>query len=91
MRLYHRTDEAGKAGIEFEGFAVTATDKQSVGHSWFAGTKESPTARGAGWWVIVELPDDVAESHRHDQFSYRLPFDLVNQYAPFTYEAFEPS
>jgi hypothetical protein len=91
MRLYHRTDDAGKAGIEHEGFAVTALDPESVGHSWFAGTKESPTARGTRWWVIVELPDDVAEAHRYDQFNYRLPFAVVNSYAPFTYEPYEPS
>jgi hypothetical protein len=93
--LYHSTSEAGKIGIEHEGFA--RDDRHCPKGSWFHSPKPRPDEVVAtwkqDWWVMVELPDDVAAlyHHRFDDGTYYdgvycVPWDVLNQYRPFRYE-----
>jgi hypothetical protein len=102
MLLYHSTDATAKARIQQEGFTV-AHNKKEQGKSWFHTKKgEHRVAAGLGWWVLVEMPDDVADEwlypyggagedtteldRRFPQ--YHIPFDVVNEHGPFDYEPF---
>ncbi|WP_454859093.1 hypothetical protein [Promicromonospora soli] len=94
VRLYHATTDAGRAGIEADGFAISHVG-DSEGQSWFRAWKANDATPGRGtWWVIVTLPDDVAEQHVYPpdaQFDirlrkYRVPWDVLNAHRPFEYE-----
>ena len=89
MRLYHATDDVGKAGIEAQGFAVSHLP-DSVGCSWFYSSTEQPQlASRGGWWVIVKLPGRIAAQYRyeHDPNMYCVPWSVINAYRPFEYES----
>jgi hypothetical protein len=94
MFLYHSTDDDGKAGIERAGFAVSH-DRRYPNGNWFFGTKVGAhIGRGQDWWVIVDLPDEVAHKYADPdgtgepalQDYYQIPFYVVNACAPFRYE-----
>jgi hypothetical protein len=102
MLLYHSTNDTGKAGIEREGFAV-ATNRLEQGKAWFHPHKrELEAVARHGWWVIVDMLDDVANEYLYKYGSegedtseldrrfpkYHIPFDVVNAYQPFRYEPF---
>lgn len=102
MILCHLTDDEHKKGIERRGFAESGP-RDSQGHSWFWGCEESarrevrPYHR---WLVMVDIPDDVAAQHEgridpedptSDRYldTYFVPFDVVNQYQPFSFVAID--
>ena len=90
MRLCHRTDQAGRDGIEAEGFrqpdppdgpAWTSPERERV---WFAISKEvaRQTCWRSGWWVWIEVPDETPE-HELDngeryEGNYALSIGFVN-------------
>jgi hypothetical protein len=94
VHLFHATGEDEKAGIESDGFRVShVLDCQ--GHSCFADTREGAvaTARARTWLIVVEITDELAEAHRFlldddEPYPgvYRLPFEVVNALAPFSFE-----
>jgi len=92
MLLYHSTDPPGRAGIEGAGFALSHL-RDSPGASWFIDSRNPlvPTGR-VGWWVIVDLPDDVAEAYREpDDDGLRsdlfcVPWHVANAHRPFRFE-----
>lgn len=95
MRLYHATYDAGRAGIEAEGFGISHVG-DSNGQTWFRAWKanDATPGRPTTWWVIVTLPDDVAGQHVYPPDArlgirlrkYLVPWDLLNAYRPFEYE-----
>lgn len=88
MHIFHSTDDAGREAIERKGFAVTFQGDHS-GDSWFALFRDRQvTASRKGWWVVVEMPEEVVRAHHEppDPYKVRIPFSVVNQYGPFAYE-----
>ena len=90
MRLFHRTDQAGRDGIEAKGFRQSdppvgpAWDSPERGIVWFASSKEvaRDTCWRSGWWVWIEVPDDTLEYDVGDgepyTGNYALSIDCVN-------------
>jgi hypothetical protein len=64
MLLHHSTDEQGKVGIEQEGFRGSR-QPHSAGHVWMSGSRQWPSTSRREWWVLAELPDEVAKRFRH--------------------------
>jgi hypothetical protein len=97
VRLYHSTDDVGKAGIEQHGFARSVTP-DLPGRSCFTPTKSHPLTERQGWWVVVDIPNAEAESYqfrysdgRVDPYTFAIPFDAINQYqADFIFEPADP-
>lgn len=93
MLLFHATDEAGRRGIEAEGFAVSH-QKDSPGAAYLSDARDDPQlASRDGCWVIVDLPDEVAQEYLYTfddgtvyEGVYRVPWNVLNAYRPFTYE-----
>jgi hypothetical protein len=96
--LYHSTHEAGKIGIQTEGFGLSHVEDHPVA-SWFCAHQDPVIGDGPGWWVIVEVPDDVAAAHQFNAFHFApcrfqlsdvefflIPWDVVNRYRPFRFE-----
>jgi hypothetical protein len=96
--LYHSTDEAGKIGIETKGFGLSHTAEFPEA-SWFCAHKDPLIGSSVGWWVIVEMPDDVAAAHQFEAFHFvpshfqlsdveffLIPWNVVNRYRPFQFE-----
>jgi len=90
MRLCHRTDQAGRVGIEAKGFRQKdppdgpAWNSAERGIVWFASSKEvaAETCWRSGWWVWIEVPDDTPEYDLGDgevyPGNYALNIDYVN-------------
>lgn len=90
MKLCHRTDQAGRDGIEAEGFKQSnppigpSWDSPDRGIVWFASSKEvaCKTCWRSGWWVWIDVPDDTPEHKLSDgepyPGNYALPIDYVN-------------
>lgn len=94
MRLFHGTDDDGARSIRSDGFARSDVD-DSHEQSWFAETRDgaATASRKVRWFVIVNIPDDIAERHRYrfdDGTAYLgnflIPWRVVNGYQPFTFE-----
>lgn len=98
MKLYHYTDDDGVAGIRADGFAGSQVP-DSRGREWLSADPAlGPIARGRDWVVVVEIPDDLAEQHRH-RFedgepyldNYLVPIEVLNAHRPFDYRRITPS
>jgi hypothetical protein len=93
MRLYHATDDVGKAGIEQQGFARSIT-ADTPDRCWFTSSQDHPLTTRQGWWVVVDIPDEEAETYRHsysdgrlDPYSFAIPFAAINRHrASFIFE-----
>ena len=98
MKLWHRTDQAGRDGIGAEGFceqdppAGPAWDSPERGLVWFASSKEvgRETCWRCGWWVSVEVPDGTPEYDLGDAEPYTGNYALDIDYANTLEMAFEP-
>ena len=94
MELFHATDREGKEGIAESGFGVSHLPDSHC-KSWFSTVKKEASAtasRRSEWFVIVDMPNDVAERHRDPEveYLYEIPWDVVNQYRPFRFEQTNP-
>ena len=93
MLLYHGTDEAGRDGIERQGFARSDLADSPHG-SWLVASKDDPQAATRGTWrVVVDLPDHVAAQYECalDDGSiyagvYYVPWTVLNEHRPFTFQ-----
>jgi hypothetical protein len=91
--LFHVTDTPGRNGIDAVGFAISYT-ADTPGEAWLTDNRDALTAASANatkaqeWWVVVDLPDDVAEAYRWVDDLFSIPFEVVNRYRPFTFAAF---
>ena len=93
MKLCHRTDQAGRDGIEANGFRQKdppegpAWNSPDRGVVWFASSKNAAAevCWRAGWWVWTDVPDDNSEYGLAGGESYpgkyALPIDYVNTLA----------
>lgn len=88
MRLYHATDADGVAGIRRTGFAKSHL-RDSQESSWFSAnpTEAVALSRGGGWFVVVDLPTEVAEPYRYSfedgqgyLDTFLVPWAVVNEY-----------
>lgn len=91
MILFHSTDEAGKIGIEAEGFAKS-DHLPSEGKSWFFDEPSPWTAARRGWFVQVRIPLEVAlpfadlrSDLRHVPSRFEIPWQVVNLFQPFAF------
>jgi len=55
--------------------------------------KDDPLVASRGWWVIVDMPEEVAKRYRHRldagewyDDNYLVPWTVVNRYEPFRFE-----
>ncbi len=91
VKLWHRTNQQGRDGIEAEGFRHSDPDDggpvwtaDDGGKVWFADSKKvaRQTCVRTGWWVWIEVPDDTPVHLHHDgkpfTGNYRLPLAYVN-------------
>lgn len=89
VMLFHVTDDAGKRGIQKMGFGVSRTP-DSPRSAWLRDDQHHPQLTNVvgEWWVIVEVPDDVAEANRyeHDNHMFCVPWVVLNAYRPFGYQ-----
>ena len=98
MILHHSTDQPGKTGIEMQGFGVSHVEAWPDA-SWFCAHKDALIGAGVGWWVIVDIPDEVAAAHQFEAFHFvpshfqlsdveffLIPWNVVNRYRPFQFE-----
>lgn len=60
--------------------------------------KDDPLVASRGWWVIVDMPEEVAEQYRHRFDPVELyddndpvPWTVVNRYEPSRYERADQS
>jgi hypothetical protein len=90
--LYHSTDEAGRTGIEANGFALSH-NFDSPGMVWLSDSKHNALAARLGWWVVVDMPDEVAREYQSYLASgdphtgnFRMPWEVANTYRPFRFE-----
>ena len=96
--LYHSTREAGKVGIQAEGFRLSHIEDHPLA-SWFCAHQDPVIGGGPGWWVLVDVPDAVAEAYQFNAFHFvpcgftlsdveffLIPWDIVNRYQPFRFE-----
>jgi hypothetical protein len=100
VRLYHATFDDQRMGIERDGFAVSNVG-DSKGTAWFCGDRDEAVwqVKGCTWLVVVEVSSHEVDHYRlrfpnpdgtveDDPLGrYQLPWDFVNSYRPFTYEA----
>jgi len=98
VKLCHRTDQAGRDGIEAEGLKQSdppigpSWDSPHRGIVWFASSKKvaCQTCWRSGWWVWIDVPDDTSEYRLPDgrpyPGNYALPIDYVNT-LEMTFEA----
>lgn len=88
MKLWHRTDQAGRDGIVADGFKIPddgpPPGSPEHGLIWFAGSPTVARQRTlrSGWWIVVEAPDDTPEYDLGDDLAghglYALPVDVAN-------------
>jgi hypothetical protein len=94
LELYHATDETGAEGIRQSGFARSGL-ADSPSASWLSASREGAVAVAGitGWIVVVRIPSEIAEQHRH-RFPdgepyldyYLVPWSVLNDHRPFTFE-----
>jgi hypothetical protein len=95
VELYHSTDDDGAEGIKRDGFARSALP-DSPDATWLATTRTEAAAVAArhGWFVIVDIPDEIAAHHLY-RFGdgtpypgvYLVPWDVLNAHQPFAFES----
>jgi hypothetical protein len=74
LELYHATNDTGAEGIQREGFARSGL-ADSTGASWMSASREGAVAVAGSheWMVVVSIPSEIAEQHRH-RFSDGEPY-----------------
>lgn len=85
--LHHSTTEENARSIMREGFAVSHVS-DSQGCTWFSSPRDHAFRANIGcWWIIVSIPDAVAERYRGrlpdgTQYldNFKVPWDVVNSY-----------
>lgn len=83
MEIYHSTSDAGKEGIEREGFNRSCVD-DTPNANWFTRTRDPHvTTAFRDWWVIVDIPEEVVADYAAreiEHIGFTLPHDVVNRY-----------
>jgi len=95
VRLYHATSERKARDILVRGFAVSHV-RDSPDGSWFSSDPCSciSDVPDAELFVVVDIPDEIAELHRYILpdgslylDNYFVPWTVVNRYRA-TFESF---